>query len=130
MFRSRDISKVFVYSSNSDFKICDVIIGTATYWKLHLCLFLLNTKYYFGQIQVKYVSNIFLIQCWRLENSSRSFYYFIEMTKQQDLATFDSWRALFFISPNLSFQKSETWQSWCWLLINWSRLLNWKRPGT
>ena len=43
IFRSRDIC-VFVKSTN--FKICDVIIGIATQWKLHLCLFILNPKYY------------------------------------------------------------------------------------
>ena len=59
MFRSRYICKIFVFSWNLDFNFCDVIIGTAALWKLHLCLFLLNTKYHFGQLLVKYVSNIF-----------------------------------------------------------------------
>ena len=39
-----------VFVKSSDFKICEVIIGIATYWKLNLCLFLLNSKYYQNEI--------------------------------------------------------------------------------
>ena len=36
-----------VFVKSTDFKIFDAIIGIATFWELHLCLFLLNpTKYY------------------------------------------------------------------------------------
>ena len=35
-----------VFTKSKDFKICDVIRGAATCWKLHLCLFFLNSKYY------------------------------------------------------------------------------------
>ena len=34
----------FVKSTN--FKVCDVVIETATNWKLQFCLFLLNPQYY------------------------------------------------------------------------------------
>ena len=55
---------VFVKSTN--FKICDIIIGITTYWKLLLCCFLLNPKYYQNEIWstlvccIKNVSDIFL----------------------------------------------------------------------
>ena len=32
------------------------------------------------------ISNMFLVECWRLETSSRVIYDFIKMTIQQDLA--------------------------------------------
>ena len=39
---------VFIKSTN--FKICDVIIDIAAWWKLHFCLFLLNPTYYQNEI--------------------------------------------------------------------------------
>ena len=39
-----------VFMKSIDLKICDVIIGIATLWKLHLCLFPLNRKYYQNEI--------------------------------------------------------------------------------
>ena len=39
-----------VFVKSADFKICDITIGIATKWKLHLCLFLLNPKNYQNEI--------------------------------------------------------------------------------
>ena len=100
------------------------------------CFFwILSTiKRRFGQILLYLrtnISNMFLAQCWRLETSSRSFYDFIKMTIQQDLAIFNGWHIPFLIVLYSPFQKNETLESWhIWLLSNWSRLLNWKGPGT
>ena len=75
------------------------------------------------------ISNLFLAQCWRLETSSRPFYDFIKMTIGQDLAIFDSWHLPVLIVPYSP--KNETLESWHnWLLSNFSRLPNWKEPGT
>ena len=52
-------------------------------WKLHLRLVLSTIKMKFGQILVccmTNISNMFLVQCWTLEHSSRSV---INMTTQQ-----------------------------------------------
>ena len=49
MVHSRHIFEFFVKSSY--FKICDVIMGIATEWELHLCLFFLNPKYYQNEIR-------------------------------------------------------------------------------
>ena len=77
------------------------------------------------------ISNMFLAQCWRLETSFRSFYDFIKMAIDQNLAIFNSWHLPFLIVPYSHFQKNETLESWnSWLLSNLSRLLNWKGPGT
>ena len=47
------------------------------------------------------------------------------------MAIFNSWHSSFLIVLCSPFQKSETQKSWHkWLLSNWSRSLNWKRPGT
>ena len=47
------------------------------------------------------------------------------------MSIFNGWHLPFLIFPYLPFQKNETLESWHnWLLSNWSRLLNWKRPGT
>ena len=40
----------YAFLKSSEFKICDVTIGIATKWKLHLFLFLLNPKYYQNEI--------------------------------------------------------------------------------
>ena len=81
----------------TDFEICDVIIiGIATYWKLHLCLFLLNPKYYqmkFGQMLVlcmTNISNMFLAEGWRLETRSSSFFDFIKLTIKRDQVIYNS----------------------------------------
>ena len=74
---------------------------------------------------------MFLAQCWRLETSFSSFYDFNEMTIQQDLLILGSWYLPFLILPYSPFQTTETPETWHnWLLSNWSRLLNWKGPGT
>ena len=41
---------ICVFVKFTDFKICGVIIGISTKWNLHLCLFLLNPKYYQNEI--------------------------------------------------------------------------------
>ena len=71
------------------------------------------------------ISNMFLGECLRLENSSRLFYDFIKMTIQQDLSIFNGWHIPFLIALYSPFQKNETLES-ChiWLLGNWGRLLN------
>ena len=76
------------------------------------------------------ISNIFLTQCWGLETSCRPFNDFNKMTMKRDLSVFRSWYLtflilLFTLSKNVSL---ETWHNW--LLSNWSRLLNWREPGT
>ena len=87
-----------------------------------------------GQILVCYVaniSNIFLAECWRLEFNSRLFSDLVKITIQRDLAIFNRWNLQFLNVPYSPFQKNETLESWHnWLLSNWDRLLNWKRPGT
>ena len=89
---------------STDFKTCDVIIGIAEQWKLHLCLFILNPKYYqneFDQMLVRCminISNMFLAQCWKLETSSRPFYDFIK-TIYRDLPIFNSGHVPFLIVP-------------------------------
>ena len=70
-----------------------------------------------------------MAQCWRLETSFRLFYYFIKMTLYRDLAIFKSQHLPFLNASYSPFQKNETLKSsHNWLLSNWSRLLNWKRP--
>ena len=72
-----------VFAKSTDFKICDVIIGIPTYIR-KLRLRLLSTiEMNFCQMLVccmANISNVFLPQCWRLETTSRYFYYFIKMT--------------------------------------------------
>ena len=98
------------------FKICDIIIGIATQWKLHLCLFLLNLT------TIKMMFHQILMCCM----TNKCFYDFVILLKQQY-----SWILPFLIDPYWPFQKNETLESWHnWLLNNWSWLLNWKGPGT
>ena len=76
------------------------------------------------------ISNVFLVQCWRLETSSRPFYDFNEITLQRYLSIFSSWYLPFLILSYSPFQKNETLETWHKrLLSNWNRLLNWKGPG-
>ena len=49
MFGSLDIC-IFVLGKSTNFKMLDVNIDIAAYWKLHFCLFLLNPKYYQNEI--------------------------------------------------------------------------------
>ena len=91
-------------------------------------------KMKFGQILVCWVANIsnmLLAKCWWLETSSRSFYDFIKLEVYRELSIFKVDNLPFLIIPYSPFEKSETLESWhnC-LLGNWSRLLNWKRPGS
>ena len=89
-----------VFVKSRDFKICDMIIGIAIYWKWHLYLFLLNSKYYHILVCcLTNISNMFFAQCWRLEISSTPFYDFIKMTIKQGLAIFRSSR------PNVFYKK-------------------------
>ena len=127
----------FYFSVKStDFTICDVIIDIMMELIFLLIFFLIlsTTKMKFGQILVccmTNISNIFLIQWWRLETSSRPLYDFIEMTKKRGLAICNSWQLLFLIVSFSPFQKYQALKSWHnWLFSNWSRLLNWKEPGT
>ena len=114
----------FYFAESTYFKICDVIISIATWWKLHLRLFfwiLSTTKMDFCQILVFCMTNIsdmFLVQCWRLETSSRVIYDFTKITIQQDLAIFNNWHLPFLIVFYSSFQKNETLESWHDLLLS------------
>ena len=75
------------------------------------------------------LSNMFLVQCWRLETSSRSFYSLNEMTVWQDLSIFSIWYYPVLIFFYLNFQKIKTLETWnnC-LLSNWNKLLHWTGP--
>ena len=136
MFSKHFLSFASVFLKSTDFKICNVIISTATCWKLHLCLFLWTLKCYQNEIwsstNVLYGkdSNIFLTQCWRWENSSRPFHEFIKTTIYQDLTIFHSLHLNIFKCLLVTFSENETLES-ChnWLLSNWNRLLTLKGPG-
>ena len=57
------------------------------------------------------ISNMFLAESWRLETSSRSFYDFIKITIQQDLAIFNGRHIPLLIVLYSPFQKNETLES-------------------
>ena len=82
----------------------------------------------FGQILVccmTNISNMFLVECWRLGTSSRLFYDFIKMIIQQDPAIFNGWHIPFLIVLYSPIQKNEALESWhIWSLSNWGSLLN------
>ena len=93
-----------VFVKSTDFKICDVIIDIATWWKLHLCLIWSNTSVLHDKF-----SKMFLAQCWELETSFRLFYNFIEMI-WRDLTIFNSWHLPFLIALYYSpFKKMKHW---------------------
>ena len=75
-----------VFVKSADFKIRDLIMNIASSWSYAYVYFfwILSTiKMRLGQILVCYttnISNIFLAESWRLENSSRLFSDFINMT--------------------------------------------------
>ena len=69
-------------------------------------------KMKFGQILVccmTSISKMFLVECWRLETSSRLFNDFIKMAIQQDLAIFNGWRVPSLIVLYSPFWKTEHW---------------------
>ena len=77
------------------------------------------------------ISNMFLVECWRLETSSSLFYDFFKMTIQQDLSIFNGWHLPFLNVSYSPVQKNAILESWNnWLLSNWGRFLNGKGPGT
>ena len=51
---------------STNVEICDVIIGIATLWKLHFCLFLLNPKYHQNEIwsNIGILKQTFLTRFW------------------------------------------------------------------
>ena len=64
----------------------------------------------FGQILLYLITNIsdmFLTQCWIMENSSKPFYDFNKMKIQRDLSNFSSSYLPFLIHPYLPFQKRK-----------------------
>ena len=68
----------------------------------------------FGEILVCCITNIFnmfLPECWKLETSSRSFYDFIKMTIQKELAIFNGWHIPLLIVLYSPFQISEKLES-------------------
>ena len=68
----------------------------------------------FGEILVCCITNIFnmfLAECWKLETSSRSFYDFIKMTIQKELAIFNGWHIPLLIVLYSPFQISEKLES-------------------
>ena len=52
------------------------------------------------------ISNMFLVQYWRLETNSESFFDFIKRTIGQSLAIFNSWY-LQFLNVLLTFSKKK-----------------------
>ena len=137
MFHFWDI-KIFVFLWNllqiSKFLTSSqVLLHNASYVYAYFFWILSPIKMKFDQILVccmTNISNMFLAECWRLETSSRLFYDFIKMTIQQDLAIFNGWHIPFLIVFYSPFQQNETLESrHIWLLSNWGRLLNLKRPG-
>ena len=110
------------------------MLHNGIYTNAYIFWMLCTIKMKFGQILVcmRNISNLFLAQCWRLQNNSRLFYFFVKLTIKQDLAMFNSWYfKLFSLSFIHLFKKNETLESWHnWLLSNWNRFLNWKEPGT
>ena len=76
----------------------------------------------FGQILVccmTNISNMFLVECWRLETSSRLFYDFVKMAIQQDLAIFNGWHIPFLIVLYSPFQKKWNTGILAYLVIEW-----------
>ena len=130
MFRSWDI-EIFVFLWNlqiSKFVTpSQVLLQNASYTYAYFFWILSYIKIKFGQILVcsmKNISSMFFTECWRLETSSRPFYYFIKKTIQQDLAIFNVWHIPFLIVLYSPFKKNEILESWhIWLLSNWGRLL-------
>ena len=83
---------------------------TYTYFFWMVC----TVKMKFGQLLLccmRNISNLFLAQYWRLETSSRPFYFLIKITIKRDLAIFNC--------PSFTFsKKNESLESWHnWLLI-------------
>ena len=79
------------------------------------------------------ISNVCFVKCRRLESSFRPFYDFNEMTIQGDLLIVSSLYYLpFLILLYSPIQKRKHCKFYLYncLLSNWSRLLNWKGPGT
>ena len=128
MLRSRDICEIHRFQNLWHHH------GHCCIMEVTLSLILSTIKIKFHQILVccmKNISNMFLTQCLRLDTSSRPFYDFIEMTIERDVAIFSSWQSPFLIVPYSPFQNYEALESWhIWVLNNWSKLLNWKWPGT
>ena len=112
-----------------------VLLHNSSYTDAYFFWILSPIKIKFGQILVcsmTNISNMLLVECWRLETSPRLFYDFIKMAIQKDLAVFNDWHIPFLIVIYSPFQKNETLESWhIWFLSNWgrSRLLNYKGPG-
>ena len=72
------------------------------------------------------ISNIFLVQFWRLQASSKPFYNSSKINLQQDMLIFNNWYFPFLIfSVHLLKRVNEKLYTSCtWLLSNWSLLLN------
>ena len=125
------------FMKSTNFKICDVIIDIAPWWKLHLRLFLLNPTYYQNQNSVKYYCAVWqtFLTCfwfnagdWKLVPGP-----FMILLKWQysEICPFLVITFTFFKCPLFTFSKIETLEPWHhWLLSDWIRLLNWKGTGT
>ena len=55
------------------------------------------------------ISDMFLVQCWRLETSSRPLYDFTIMTRYQDLTIFNSWHLHFKMVLIHLLNKTKHW---------------------
>ena len=126
------------FVKSTDFKVCDVIISIATWWKFTLSLnsfWILNPiKMKFGQILMCCminISNMFLVQCWRLETSPRPFHNLLKWQNSEIwpfliVEVYHFWLSLVHLFKNMKHWTRDRF----WLLRNWSRLLNWKGSGT
>ena len=131
MFCSQDI-KMFVLLWNliisKSMTPSQALLHNASYTHAYFFWILSPIKIKFGQILMCWmanISNMFLVECWRLETSTKLFYDFIKMTIQQDMAIFNGLHIPFLTVLYSPFQKNETLESWhIWLLSNWGRLLN------
>ena len=87
------------------------MLHNASYTYVYFFWILSPINMKFGQILVccmTNISNLFLVECRRLQTSSRIFYDFIKMTLQQDLIIFHGWHKPFLIVLYSAFPKKET----------------------
>ena len=100
------------------------MLHSGSYTSVYFFWILGPIKMKYGQILMCCMTNI-----WKLVPGP--FMILLKWQYSADLTIFNSWRLPFLIVPYWPFQKYETLESWHnWLLSNWSRLLNWKGPGT
>ena len=116
MFRSQDINS-FVFLSNLHISKAvtstQALLHNASYSHVYIFWILSPIRMKFGQIAVCWMTsifNMFLVECWRQETSTKLFYDFIKMAIQQDMAIFNGWHIPFLIVLYSPFQKKQ--QHW------------------